>query len=170
MGRIEDAAREYQEAVELDKEAKEAAKEAAATLQKAKEKLCDAFVEEEAVSVGVDGYKYSIVPKTKFNRKGGLDDEVFFTFLRDNGLGDLIKLTVNAQSLSSAVKETAIEYARQLEELRAEDEEGYRPDPDPAPVLPEGFGEYLGQYDYYDISRTKDTSAAARAARKKKEA
>lgn len=170
MGKIEDAAREYQEALDLDKQAKEAAKEAASALQEAKDKLCDAFIEEEAVSVGVDGYKYGIVPKVKFSRKGGLDDQEFFTFLKDNGLGDLIKLTVNAQSLSTAVKETAIGYARQLEELRADEEEGYRPDPDPEPVLPEGFEEYLGRYDYYDISRTKDTSAAGKAARKKKEA
>lgn len=170
MGKVEDAAREYQEALDLDKQAKAAAKEAAATLQKAKEKLCDAFIEDEATSVGVDGYKYGIVPKVKFNRKGGLDDGDFFDFLRENGLGDLIKLTVNAQSLSTAVREAAIGYARQLEELKAEEEEGYRPDPDPEPVLPEGFGEYLGRYDYYDISRTKDTSAAGKAARKQKEA
>ena len=71
------------------------------------------MIDEDIPSQGYGDYIYSLQDKVKYSKRGeaylqerGLD---FFEVLREQGLGELIKETVNAGSLQSAMKEIAEE-------------------------------------------------------------
>ena len=65
-----------------------------------------------------------------------------------NTLGDIIKRTVNAQTLNGAM-------AGLVEENDGE--------------LPEDFEEFIKPYQYYDVGKRKETNKAAKNAKQKKE-
>lgn len=98
--------------------------------------LAQAMLDAEVPEIGRDGYMYRLKPTTKYSKKGGMD-EVLFDLLRSNGLGDIIKETVNAQTLQGAMSELASENNDQL---------------------PEEFAECINVYEFTDVSRRKTTS------------
>lgn len=103
-----------------------------------RDKLAQAMVDAEIDQVGRHGINWKLKPTTKYSKKAGMDDALF-EILRNNGLGDLIRETVNAQTLQGAMSELAKE----------NDDE-----------LPEEFTEVINKYEYMDISHRKASKSA----------
>lgn len=106
MGKITELVEAYKSLLDQKDEIEAKMKELNASIETAKAELVDAMLEEEVTSVTVDGYSYTVTPKTRYSKKAGADDELF-EMLRDHGLGDLIKETVNAMTLQGAMSEEA---------------------------------------------------------------
>lgn len=103
-----------------------------------RDKLAQAMVDAEIDQVGRHGVNWKLKPTTKYSKKAGMDDALF-ELLRNHGLGDLIKETVNAQTLQGAMSELA----------RENDDE-----------LPDEFSEVINKYEYMDISHRKASKSA----------
>ncbi len=113
-----------------------------------RKELSQAMIDAESPKVSRGGFLYSLQDKTKYNKIGGCDEDAFFSALEEHGLGDIIKRTVNAQTLNGAM-------ANLVEENDGE--------------LPEGFGEFINPYQYFDVAKRKETNKAAQKAKKKEE-
>ena len=91
---------------------------------------------------------FSLQIKSKFSKRSeeylAANDLDFFEVLREQGFADLIKETVNASSLQSAMNALV-------------EQEG---------ELPEELAEVINQYDQTDILRRKQTSSAMKKAKK----
>lgn len=134
----------------LDKkdELEAATKENNGKIAEIKDALAQAMIDEEMPKISRNGFMYSLQDKTKYSKKGDIDEDEFFETLELNGLGDIIKRTVNASTLNSAMNNLAAE----------NDDE-----------LPDDFKEYINEYQFYDITKRKETNKAAANAKKKKE-
>lgn len=134
----------------LDKkdELEAATKENNGKIAEIKDALAQAMIDEEMPKISRNGFMYSLQDKTKYSKKGDIDEDEFFEALEVNGLGDIIKRTVNASTLNSAMNNLAAE----------NDDE-----------LPDDFKEYINEYQFYDITKHKETNKAAANAKKKKE-
>ena len=102
-------------------------------IQQLKDELTAEMVQEEVTSISRGDFTYSLVSKTKFSKIAG-KEEALFNVLRENGLGDLIQETVNAQRFNSAMN------------AEAENNEG---------ELPEVYNELVNKYSFFDISKRK---------------
>lgn len=129
----------------LDKETKDNN----AAIDKLKTEIAEMMIDEDIPSQGYGDYVYSLQDKVKYSKRGdaqlmekGLD---FFEVLREQGLGDLIKETVNPRSLQSAMKEIADENDGELQ--------------------PE-LDEVVSSYEMTDIARRKSTNKALKKAKK----
>lgn len=129
----------------LDKETKDNN----AAIDKLKAEIAEMMIDEDIPSQGYGDYVYSLQDKVKYSKRGdaqlmekGLD---FFDVLREQGLGDLIKETVNPRSLQSAMKEIADENDGEL---------------------PPELDEVVSSYEMTDIARRKSTNKALKKARK----
>lgn len=100
-------------------------------IEAARDALATAMIEDETPQITRNGYSYTLTPKTKYSKDAELMDA-----LRANGLGDLIKETVNAQSLQGAMSNLAEE----------NDDE-----------LPEEFEGCVNVYSFNDITRRKSS-------------
>ena len=98
-----------------------------------KKDLADMMLAEETTKVTRAGFSYSLLEKTRYSKKAGRDNELF-ELLRENGLGDIIKETVNAQTLQGAMSNLAAENGDEL---------------------PEEFAEVINVYEYLDIQKRK---------------
>ena len=160
-GNILDNAREirlielYKAALENKEKADENAKEAGRILEEAKKQLINEMILSEDMDVLHDGLVYSLANKTRYTKVGGCDEEEFFEALREHGLGDIIKPSVNANTLSSAVRELALENAARLAQESREQVQG-----ELEPVLPDGLQGYINEYNYWDIPKPKAPSKA----------
>lgn len=105
-------------------------------VQQLKDELTAEMVQEEVTSISRGDFTYSLVSKTKFSKVAGKEEELF-NVLRENGLGDLIQETVNAQRFNSAMN------------AEAENNEG---------ELPEVYNELVNKYSFFDISKRKKTA------------
>lgn len=92
------------------------------------------MLDEETPKISRSGYSYTLQPKTKYSKASGKDDELMDT-LRNFGLGDLIKETVNAQSLQGA-----------MSNLASENDD----------ALPDEFSDCVNTFEFYDVARRKD--------------
>jgi len=99
----------------------------------ARDALANAMLEAEIPAIEYAGFTWRLKPTTKYSKKAGADEELF-EFLRENGLGDIIKETVNAQTLQGTMSELA-------EENDSE--------------LPEGWEEVINKYEFNDVSKRK---------------
>lgn len=115
-----------------------------AAIEEARNALAQAMIDQEAPKISRNGFLYSLQDKTKYSKKA-CDEEEFFTVLEENGLGDIIKRTVNAQTLQGAMA------------AAAEENDG---------ELPEEFADYINVYQYYDVQKRRETNKAARNAKK----
>lgn len=122
---------------QLDKDTKEND----ANIKSAVAAITDVMIDEEVPSVTRKGFKYTISPRIKFNKIGDArlaEKKVnFFKTLKEAGMGDLIKQTVNAKSLSSACKAA---YEENGEEL------------------PDDLKKIVEPFEWMDISMRKDNS------------
>lgn len=115
------------------------AKENAAQIGEVKEAIVSQMIEDDTPRISYKGRAYSLTAKTAYSKRSdsalaaaGLD---FFQVLRGEGLGGLIKETVNPRSLQSALKDYAEQHGGLSEELEA----------------------VVTSYDYSDITRRKDS-------------
>lgn len=138
---------QYKELLDRKDQLEEATKENNKAIEAARKELAQAMIDEESPTVSRGGFIYSLQDKTKYSKKS-CDEEAFFDTLENAGLGSLIKRTVNAQSLNSAMREIA----------ENNDDE-----------LPEEFADYINVYQYYDIGKRKETNKAAKKAKNKEE-
>lgn len=129
----------------LDKETKDNN----AAIDKLKAEIAEMMIDEDIPSQGYGDYVYSLQDKVKYSKRGdaqlmekGLD---FFEILREQGLGDLIKETVNPRSLQSAMKEIADENDGEL---------------------PPELDEVVSSYEMTDIARRKSANKALKKAKK----
>ena len=156
---------EYKGLLDKKDELKDATTENNKALEEKRKVLAQAMIDAESPKVSRGGFLYSLQDKTKYSKKGDADEEAFFDLLEYNkiggcdedgffdtleehGLGDIIKRTVNAQTLNGAM--TGL-----VEENGGE--------------LPEDFEEFIKPYQYYDVAKRKETNKAAKNAKQKKE-
>lgn len=138
---------DYKELLDKKDELAEQTKANNKLIEDARNELSQAMIDAEMPKVSRNGFLYSLQDKTKYNKKAG-DSEEFFEFLEGEGLGDIIKRTVDARTLSSTIGAV-------VEENDGE--------------LPEEYEDYISVYQYYDISKRKETNKTAKEAKKKKE-
>lgn len=120
-----------------------------AAIDKLKAEIAEMMIDEDIPSQGYGDYVYSLQDKVKYSKRGdaqlmekGLD---FFEVLREQGLGDLIKETVNQRSLQSAMREIADENDGEL---------------------PPELDEVVSSYEMTDIARRKSTNKSLKKAKK----
>ena len=123
----------YRALLDRKEQLAEAVKENNLAIEAARNALADSMVSEETVQIVRDGYSYTLTPKTKYSKAAG-QDEALMEALRSYGLGDLIKESVNAQSLQGAMSALAEE----------NDDE-----------LPEEFEGLVNVYTFNDVTRSK---------------
>lgn len=141
MNEIKQMLVDYQKDLDMKAILEKDLKDVNASIAAAKERIVSAMISEDCTSVGLDinGESYVFSPRVsvKYSKRSeeylaehGLN---FFDVLRQEGLGDLIVETVNANTLNSAVRA----YITENQEL--------------SPAL----DSVLSTYDRVDISRTK---------------
>ena len=123
----------YRALLDRKEQLAEAVKENNLAIEAARNALADSMVSEETVQIVRDGYSYTLTPKTKYSKAAG-QDEALMEALRSYGLGDLIKESVNAQSLQGAMSDLAEENDDQL---------------------PEEFEGLVNVYTFNDVTRRK---------------
>lgn len=137
---------EYKVLLDKKDELKEATTDNNKALEAKKKELSQAMIDAESPKISRGGFLYSLQDKTKYNKIGGCDEDAFFETLKEHGLSDIIKRTVNAQTLSSAMAEL-------VEENDGE--------------LPEDLEEFINPYQYYDVAKRKETNKAVKNAKGK---
>lgn len=95
--------------------------------------LIEAMLMEETESIGRNNKKYTIVAKKKFSKRAGCEEKLF-QHLREQGLGDIITETVNANTLNAAVNALADECDGEL---------------------PDEWNDCINTFEYTDISVRK---------------
>lgn len=75
-------------------------------IEKARRELADLMIDAEIDRVTSGGYNFTLSEKVAFNKRGGAD-EALFEVLREDGLGDIIKETVNARTLQAVLRDMA---------------------------------------------------------------
>lgn len=140
--KLTDKLDEYRALLDKKDELAQQTKDNNAEIDKRKKELVDLMVEEEVTNVTKDGYSYTLALKTYYSKKSeaelaaaGID---FFDVLRSEGMGDLIKETVNTRTLQSACAN-----------IVEEQEE-----------LPEALAECINSYEAYDITKRKSRKSA----------
>ncbi len=123
----------YRDLLDRKEQLAEATKENNQAIETARETLVDVMLNEEIPQISRNGYSYTLTPKTKYSKAAG-QDEVLMETLRAFGLGDLIRETVNPQSLQGAMSALAEENDDQL---------------------PEEFEGIVNVYEFTDITRRK---------------
>ena len=123
-------------------------KDNTAAIDKLKAEIAETMIDEDIPSQGYGDYVYSLQDKIKYSKRGeaelqekGLD---FFEVLREQGFGDIIKETVNANTLQSTMKAVADENDGEL---------------------PPELDEIVSSYEMTDISRRKSTNKALKRAK-----
>lgn len=137
---------QYKELLDIKDQLADQTKENNKKLQEARDALTKAMIDAEMPKVSRNGFLYSLQDKTKYSKKA-CDNEEFFSVLKENGLGDLVKRTVDAQTLNSAMA------------AEAEKNDG---------ILPEEYEDYINVYQFYDIAKRKETNKTAKKAKAKK--
>ena len=119
-----------------------------AAIDKLKAEIAETMIDEDIPSQGYGDYVYSLQDKIKYSKRGeaelqekGLD---FFEVLREQGFGDIIKETVNANTMQSTMKAVADENDGEL---------------------PPELDEIVSSYEMTDISRRKSTNKALKRAK-----
>lgn len=139
----------YKELLDLKDSLDEQTKANNKAIEEAKQRISQMMIDEECPSISRGGFKYILQEKVCYSKKSEealleLEQQegiTFFGVLRNEGLGDLIKETVNSRSLQSALK-------NYVEENDGE--------------LSEDLEKVVSHYDTYDIMKRKETNKAGR--------
>lgn len=134
----------YKELLDLKDELADKTKECNAAIEDLKQQISQEMIDNESPVISRNGFRYSLIEKTRYSKKAeeslmkeGLD---FFEVLRNEGLGDLITETVNANTLSSSMKA----YIEENGELS------------------EDLAKCLNVYETFDIQKRKETNKAGK--------
>ena len=138
---------EYKGLLDEKDRLKDATTENNKELEKKRNELAQAMIDAESPKVSRGGFLYSLQDKTKYNKIGGCDEDGFFETLEEHGLGDIIKRTVNAQTLSGTMAQAAEENGGEL---------------------PEEYEDFISVYQFYDIQKRKETNKTAKRAKQQK--
>ena len=151
--------REYNKILEEKKRLEKQTKENNAAKEKKEQEIAQIMVDNEKPSTIVDGYTYSLQETKMYSKKAEekleqlkIEEGIeFFEVLREQGLGSIIKETVNAKTLQSTMKA--------LDDELPEGED-----------LPEDLAKCLNIYSKLGINKTKASKNAQQAlSRAKKE-
>lgn len=139
---------QYEELLDKKDQLAKDTKDNNAAIDKLKAEIAEMMIDEDIPSQGYGDYVYSLQDKVKYSKRGeaelqkkGLD---FFEVLREQGFGDIIKETVNANTLQSTMKAVADENDGEL---------------------PPELDEIVSSYEMTDISRRKSTNKALKRAK-----
>lgn len=139
---------QYEELLDKKDQLAKDTKDNNAAIDKMKAEIAEMMIDEDIPSQGYGDYVYSLQDKVKYSKRGeaelqekGLD---FFEVLREQGFGDIIKETVNANTLQSTMKAVADENDGEL---------------------PPELDEIVSSYEMTDISRRKSTNKALKRAK-----
>lgn len=134
----------YQALLEKKEELEEQTKANNEAIKNSVNQITTQMVKDDCPRVSVGGYSYSLQNKVNYSKKSeeelqknGLD---FLAVLRAEGLGDIIKETVNAQTLGSTMKA----YVEEHDELS------------------EALASVINVYEFSAILRRKDSGKKAR--------
>ncbi len=131
--------RNYQTLLEEKERLESCAKANNAAIEAAKAEIAQQMIDDDCPRISSGGYSFSLTPKTSYSKKSEADlaeaGVDFFEVLREEGLGDIIKETVNAQTLQSTIRA----YVEQHEELS------------------EGLEQVIKIYEFNDITRRKES-------------
>ena len=139
---------QYEELLDKKDQLAKDTKDNNAAIDKLKAEIAETMIDEDIPSQGYGDYVYSLQDKIKYSKRGeaelqekGLD---FFEVLREQGFGDIIKETVNANTLQSTMKAVADENDGEL---------------------PPELDEIVSSYEMTDITRRKSTNKALKRAK-----
>ena len=143
---------EYKELLDRKDQLEQDTKDNNKAIEQCKKELSQMMVDEECPKVSRNGFLYSLQEKTNYSKKAeetlqeaGID---FFDVLRNEGLGDIIKETVNPRTLSSTMGAYIEEHGELSEEL----------------------AECISIYEQLDVTKRKETNKVASKAKNKEEA
>lgn len=147
---LTDMVRDYALLLEDKATLEQRTKDNNAAIEAAKKEIAQQMVDDDTPSITTGGYTYSLAPKVSYRKRSeaelaesGAD---FFTALRREGLGDIIKETVNPQTLNTAIRS----YVEENDELS------------------EGLAAVITSYEYNDINRRKAAQRAGVGKKAKK--
>lgn len=151
--------REYNKILEEKKRLEKQTKENNAAKEKKEQEIAQIMVDNEKPSTIVDGYTYSLQETKMYSKKAEekleqlkIEEGIeFFEVLREQGLGSIIKETVNAKTLQSTMKA--------LDDELPEGED-----------LPEDLAKCLNIYSKLGINKTKANKNAQQALSRAKKA
>ncbi len=135
----------YQALLENKEALAQQTKENNAAIEAAKEQIAQQMIDDDCPKISTRGYSFSLQEKTIYSKRSEADmaaDGVdFFVTLREEGLGDIIRETVPAQTLGSALKAYVEEHGE----------------------LSEALGKVINTYETFDIYRRKETKKGGKA-------
>lgn len=151
--------REYNKILEEKKRLEKQTKENNAAKEKKEQEIAQIMVDNEKPNTIVDGYTYSLQETKMYSKKAEekleqlkIEEGIeFFEVLREQGLGSIIKETVNAKTLQSTMKA--------LDDELPEGED-----------LPEDLAKCLNIYSKLGINKTKASKNAQQALSRAKKA
>lgn len=151
--------REYNKILEEKKRLEKQTKENNAAKEKKEQEIAQIMVDNEKPSTIVNGYTYSLQETKMYSKKAEekleqlkIEEGIeFFEVLREQGLGSIIKETVNAKTLQSTMKA--------LDDELPEGED-----------LPEDLAKCLNIYSKLGINKTKASKNAQQALSRAKKA
>lgn len=131
--------RNYQALLEEKDRLADCTKANNAAIESAKAEIAQQMIDDDCPRISSGGYSFSLTPRTSYSKKSEADlaeaGVDFFEVLREEGLGDIIKETVAAQTLQSTIKAYVEEHGE----------------------LSEGLEQIIREYEYNDITRRKET-------------
>lgn len=130
----------YKELRDRKDELAEQTKANNAELETVTQALAQQMIDDEVPNISRGGYKYILCNKVIYSKRNEEDlaknQTSFFDFLRDEGLGDLIKETVDSRTLNSSINSLVEEVGE----------------------LPEHYNDYITSYEKLDIQKRKDST------------
>lgn len=138
---------QYEELLDKKDQLAKDTKDNNAKIEALKQDIAQQMIDDDCPRIAVGDYMFSLQIKSKYSKRSeeylaanGLD---FFEVLREQGFADLIKETVNAGSLQSAMNALVEENGE----------------------LPVELAEVISQFDQTDILRRKQTNSALKKAK-----
>lgn len=140
-----DMVRNYQALLEKKTALQDQTKENNAAIDALKEQIAQQMIDDDCPKISTGGYSFSLQEKTIYSKRSEADmarqGVDFFDTLREEGLGDIIKETVAAQTLGSTMKAYVEEHGG----------------------LSEALGRVINTYETFDIYRRKETKKGGKA-------
>lgn len=122
MDYIDMKIKEFDELLKQKADLENTLKSVKAELDACEQAICDAMEAEDKPSSVVNGYNYSLQVRDIYSKRSdedlcneGID---FFQVLRDEGLGDIIKTTVDQRTLTASINNYIEENGELPEQLR----------------------------------------------------
>lgn len=136
--------RNYQALLEEKDRLAECTKANNAAIEVAKNEIAQQMIDDDCPRISSGGYSFSLTQKTSYSKKSEADlaeaGVDFFEVLREEGLGDIIKETVAAQTLQSTIKAFVEEHGE----------------------LSEALSQIIREYEFNDITRHRESKTGGR--------